>query len=538
VKILRFLLAFLLLSGSYLQAQEKYFSGVTTPQYGPRLTDPATKIAEQIQRDELKEILYYLASDSCKGRELGSPGNDSAAEYIASRFRSYQVSPPPGMKDHFQNVSFKWIYWKKMNFKIDDFEFRNLWDYVSLARDNQNLNLETEEVLFLGYGIDDPAYSDYKNQDVTGKVILIYKGEPVGKNGNSHITGKKELSAWSSDIQLKLQAAHKHGVKLVLIVEDKFKELADAKRMDILSPSVLLAKEEESQRPQANSIYLSSTLVSKLLGSYTKKVIQARDKIKAKGKPKSVLVKRKISAEQVRDGNQVRGRNVLGYIEGTDKKDEVVVVTAHYDHIGMKGKEVFNGADDNASGTSSVILIAKALQAAKTSGLGPRRSVLCMLVTGEEKGLLGSMYYVNDPVFPLENTVVNINVDMVGRTDAKYKDKTDYIYVIGSDRLSKDLHRIHEDVNLGRSGLTLDYTYNSENDPNRYYYRSDHYNFAEKGIPAIFFFSGVHEDYHRITDDADKILFDKTEKIARHIFYLAWELANANDRLKVDQVNK
>jgi hypothetical protein len=526
---------FLFLLLPAIHGQEKYFSGVSTPAGGPRLTDPVTKIAQTIQRDELKEILQYLASDSCKGRELGSPGNDSAAEYIASRFRSYGISAPPGMKDHFQAVSFKWVYWKKMNFKIDDFEYRNLWDYISLARDNQNLTLETDEVLFLGYGIDDPAYSDYKNQDVSGKVILIYKGEPAGKNGISHLTGKKELSEWSTDLTLKLRAAHRKGVKLVLIVEDKFKELGDAKRMDILSPSVLLAKDEDSRPPQANSIYLSSTLVSKLLGPYTKKVIQARDKIRSKGKPKAVLIKRKISLEQQRDANQVKGRNVLAYIEGTDKKDELVVITAHYDHIGMRGKEVFNGADDNASGTSSVIQIAKALQAAKEAGLGPRRSVLCMLVTGEEKGLLGSMYYVNDPVIPLKNTMVNINVDMVGRTDTKYKDKTDYIYVIGSDRLSKDLHRIHEEVNLGRSGLTLDYTYNSESDPNRYYYRSDHYNFAEKGIPAIFFFSGVHEDYHRITDDADKILYDKTEKVARHIFYLAWELANANDRLKVDQ---
>jgi Zn-dependent M28 family amino/carboxypeptidase len=157
-----------------------------------------------------------------------------------------------------------------------------------------------------------------------------------------------------------------------------------------------------------------------------------------------------------------------------------------------------------------------------------------MLLTGEEKGLLGSLYYVNNPVFPLEKSIANINVDMIGRTDDKYKQDSNYIYVIGSDRISTDLHYINLDVNQRYSQLKLDHTYNSESDPNRFYFRSDHYNFAEAGIPAIFFFSGVHEDYHRITDDPHKILYGKTEKIARHIFLLTWELANLDFKLNLN----
>lgn len=515
-----------------LLSQKKYLSGVTKPSSAILKEDILSSIALEIDTNALKEIVYYLASDSCQGRELGTPGNDRAAEYIASKLSSYHLSPAPGISDYFQKVMFKWIYWKTMVLKIGDFEYRNLWDYVSLSKDNQNLQLDTDEIVFLGFGIDDPSYSDYNSFDVKNKVILIYNGEPIDKNGNSKITKKTELSEWSKDLNKKLITAHSKGVKLVLIIEDKFKEVSDASRKEILSPTVLLEKDEIKAKMKANSIHLSSTVATKLLGSQYKKVISARDKAKFKGKSKPVLIKNKLSVHQQVESSQIKGRNILSYIEGSDKKDEVIILTAHYDHIGMRGKEVFNGADDNASGTSAVMLIAKALQSAKEKGLGPRRSILCMLVTGEEKGLLGSMYYVNDPVFPLAKTIANVNTDMIGRSDEKYKDKSDYIYVIGSDRLSQDLHNLNETVNAERSGLTLDYTYNDENDPNLFYSRSDHYKFAEKGIPIIFFFSGVHPDYHRITDDAHKIQFHKMSLIARHIFYTTWELANSEEAIR------
>jgi Zn-dependent M28 family amino/carboxypeptidase len=178
--------------------------------------------------------------------------------------------------------------------------------------------------------------------------------------------------------------------------------------------------------------------------------------------------------------------------------------------------------------------IAEALAMAKEKGYGPRRSVLCLLVTGEEKGLLGSEFYSKYPIFPLENTMCNVNVDMVGRVDSKYENNPSYIYVIGSDRLSSDLHAINEAANQKYTQLTMDYTYNSEKDPNRYYYRSDHYNFAKNGIPSIFFFSGTHKDYHRTSDTVEKINFEKMEKVGKHIFHLTWELANRDDQIMVD----
>jgi Peptidase family M28 len=231
--------------------------------------------------------------------------------------------------------------------------------------------------------------------------------------------------------------------------------------------------------------------------------------------------------------------NVIGFIEGTDKKSEVVVITAHYDHIGIDSDgKINNGADDDGSGTVAVLELAQAFAKAKKAGNGPRRSMLFMTVTGEEKGLLGSKYFVENSPIPLANIVCDLNIDMIGRTDDQHIGKPDYIYLIGSDKLSSKLHEISEKANTDHTMLALDYTFNNPDDPNRFYYRSDHYNFAEKKIPVIFYFRGVHEDYHKPGDDVEKIQFDQTEKITRLVFYTAWELANREERIVVDSNKK
>ena len=226
--------------------------------------------------------------------------------------------------------------------------------------------------------------------------------------------------------------------------------------------------------------------------------------------------------------------NVLAYILGSEFPEEVLVISAHYDHLGMKGEMVFNGADDNASGTSAVMEIAEAFKAAVEDGHRPKRSILFLHVTGEESGLYGSRYYVSHPVFKIENTVTNLNIDMIGRIDPKHEDKPEYIYLIGSDRLSEELHEIAETVNKEHFGLKLDYTFNKENDPNRFYHRSDHYNFAQNGVPVIFYFNGEHADYHRPTDTPEKINYELLKLRTDYIFYTAWELANRSKRVAVD----
>ena len=228
----------------------------------------------------------------------------------------------------------------------------------------------------------------------------------------------------------------------------------------------------------------------------------------------------------------IRGENVLGYIEGSDLKDELLIITAHYDHLGKHDSLIFNGADDDASGVSAALEIAEAFMLAKKEGNGPRRSILIMPVSGEEKGLLGSRYYTDNPIYPLESTVANLNIDMIGRLD-DWHDNGNYVYLIGSDRLSYDLHNLNEKINDEYIGIDLDYRFNDKDDPNRYYYRSDHYNFAKNNIPVIFYFNGVHEDYHKPSDTIEKLDFDKINTITKLIFLTAWEIANRDDRIKL-----
>lgn len=226
--------------------------------------------------------------------------------------------------------------------------------------------------------------------------------------------------------------------------------------------------------------------------------------------------------------------NIWVFIEGTDKKNEIVVLSAHYDHVGTKNGEIYNGADDDGSGTVGLMEIAKALQKAKAEGNGPRRSVLILHVTGEEHGLHGSRFYSENPLYPLANTVADVNIDMIGRRDEFHEDNN-YVYVIGSDYLSSDLYNICEEVNKKNVNLVLDYKYNDKKDPNRFYYRSDHYNFAKNGIPSVFLFNGTHADYHQPTDDVEKIEFDALCKRTKYAFGIVWEIANRENKLVVDK---
>jgi Zn-dependent M28 family amino/carboxypeptidase len=227
---------------------------------------------------------------------------------------------------------------------------------------------------------------------------------------------------------------------------------------------------------------------------------------------------------------------VLGYIEGTDKKDEVLVICGHYDHEGIKKGEVYNGADDNGSGTVGLLELAQAFSLAKADGNGPRRSLLFISLTGEEKGLLGSKYYARNPIFPLSNTVAALNIDMLGRIDKEHAKDSSYIYTIGSDYMSAELHKISEECDKTYTpDLKIDYKYNDKNEPERLYYRSDQISFAEKGVPVIFYFSGLHPDYHTPADDVDKISFKILEKRLQLVFATAWELANRDERVMVDK---
>ena len=494
-------------------------------------------LAATITPEDLRKHLTILAADDMEGRETGQPGQKKAAEYLRQQFADLGLPAIGENGGYFQRILFSRQKWDNIDLTVNGKSRRHLWEFASSP--SQNSSRETvaiEELTFLGYGIDDPAYSDYAGNDVAGKHLLIFAGEPRGRKGEYLVSGTTETSAWSEGDRRKLALAKAKGAATVFIIDPDFKTNVPNIRKEVLDGRMRMAEEAENERSTANVVYLTPQFAKELMGKTSKKVIKARKKLEKSGKLRPVTVPVDLELTQTKDVKQLIGENVLGYLEGSDPalKDEVLVISAHYDHIGKRGSSVFNGADDNGSGTSTVLEVAEAFVTARKQGLGPRRSVLFLLVSGEEKGLLGSEYYASHPLFPLEKTVADINVDMVGRVDDKHADNPNYIYVIGSNRLSTELHDIGEYVNSRFTKLDLDYTYNAEDDPNRYYYRSDHYNFAEKGIPSVFFFNGTHADYHQATDTVDKINFDKMAKIGQLVFHNAWQLSNQDRRIKVN----
>lgn len=496
-------------------------------------------LAQTITASDLRSYLTVLTADSLEGRETGKEGNFKAAQFLQRQIASFGISPlgigKDGELSYFQRMIYTNQSWDDIALKVNDNSYRNLFNFYAFPSTNPNLPLlETDEVIFLGYGIDDERYSDYKKQDVKGKVLLIHKGEPMRGDTISWVTGTKNLSNWSIDWRRKLAVAQQKGAKCVLIIdEDLAKNIQASKKQ--FSPNSM-GEIESPDGKYANHIFISPEVARDLIGKQAEKVIKVRKKYWQAGKPQAVKISCKLMVKLRKNFRQVLGDNVLAFIEGSDPKlkHEIVIVSAHYDHLGKRGTSIYRGADDNGSGTSTVLEIAQALQIAKQTGRGSRRSVLCLWVTGEEMGLLGSNFYVNFPVFPLENTIADVNIDMVGRVDEKHKDNPNYIYVIGSDKLSTELDTVVQQVNRRFTKLELDYTYNDPRDPNRYYYRSDHYNFVLKNIPAVFYFNGTHDDYHRPSDSIEKINFEKMEKIAQLAFYTVWELANRDKRPEIN----
>ena len=401
----------------------------------------------------------------------------------------------------------------------------NYDDYlVSSGAETQNLNIT--EVVYAGYGIDSETYSDYKNLDVKGKIVLIKEGEPKDAEGNFMTTGTPEDTKWSKGrqaISSKRDAAKDLGVKALLFLSP-----------DLLDQYGAYTKQmAKSGQPGRMSLVSNETeMVSMLIGTAMAEAIYPE--INSAETSKIINTDLKINIKS--QSEKVSSENVLAFIKGSEKPDEIIVISAHLDHEGIKNGQVYNGADDDGSGTIAILEIAEAFRTAEKAGHSPKRSILFLHVTGEEKGLLGSRHYSdNDPIFPLKNTVADLNIDMIGRTDPKREGDRNYIYLIGSDKLSTELHDISEAMNTKYTNIDLDYTYNDENDPNRFYYRSDHYNFAKNNIPVIFYFNGTHDDYHQPSDTPDKIQYDLLENRTRLVFYTAWELANRNERIVVDK---
>lgn len=502
---------------------------------------PATLLAQQkdtvafryskfISAGEMSKNLHVLASDEYEGRETGKKGQKMAAEFIANEFNKAGI-PPYKDQTYYQQYPLNMIMPAPAQVSINDKKFRGNKDYYNFPGLPEQI-IKSNSVLFLGYGIDELEYSDYTGLNVKDRVVMIMGGEPLSTDSVSLITGKKSLSLWSTYYKLKLEKAREKGVLALLIVVEDIQKAIQQNKHKLESPSMKL----DLNKKEMPVIYISTEMANTILKKQT--VGKIKNKISKNRTPVNIDVEADFALTVKNEIQKIEAENVLGYIEGSDFKDELIIITAHYDHLGKEDSIVYNGADDDGSGTVSVIELARIFAKAKKEGKGPRRSILFMTVSGEEKGLLGSSYYTENPEFSLKSTVCNLNIDMIGRVDEKHTGNPDYIYLIGSDKLSSDLHKISENVNKSYTNLELDYTYNDEKDKNRFYYRSDHYNFAKKGIPVIFYFNGVHGDYHKETDEVEKIDFNKMEKISRLVFLTAWDLANRNEKIVVDSNKK
>ncbi len=491
------------------------------------------KYAQTITSEDLKEDLYVIAADSMQGRETGTEGQKKAANYIYNHFQKSGI-PPYNGKDYYQHYTLFRSGGYVATVVINGVEFDFLKDFYFLPGAPVT-DMSATSFVMGAYGIDDEYYSDYKEIDVKGNWILTWPGEPLDKNGFSLVTEEEELSEWSTNWRKKAQTAKEKGADGIFIIDTALEK--NAARFAHYIERGKVSVEPLNNKEEFLQVFISQKMADELMKSSKKSEEKLKTYISKKGKSTATSLQSDFSVYITSKEEKIPAENVLGYVEGSDLKEEVIVISAHYDHLGTHDGKIFNGADDDGSGTVAIMDLAEAFAKAKAEGHGPRRSILFMAVSGEEMGLLGSTYYTNNPVFPLENTVANLNIDMIGRLDEKHADNENYVYLIGSDKLSSELHEISEKANTDYTELEIDYTFNAPDDPNRFYYRSDHYNFAKNNIPVIFYFNGVHEDYHQHTDTVDKINFSKMEKITRLVFHTAWQLANQDKRIEVDRIN-
>ena len=464
-----------------------------------------------ISAAELKKQLYVIAGPEMEGRNTPSAGLKKAAAYLETEFIAMGLQP-------IANGKYQMPYALYLDSILASSFSVNSQNYVSgedfqMNPNNYSAQLHASEVVFVGYGMSDSTRNDYKGLDVKGKIVLVMAGTPNPGAGRGNFVNKQAIAA-------------QYGAIAVLQVQQNL-----SIQMRGGGPRHYLNLYKKVNLP--NLITIKGNVAKEITGkSYEELLAEAKNGVLKHS------FSTKMSFNLLKQTNTEETTNVIGFIEGTDLKDEVVMLTAHYDHVGKSADKIFYGADDDGSGTVSILTLARAFSEAKKAGKGPRRSMAFMLVSGEEKGLWGSAYYADNPIIPLEKTVCDLNIDMIGRIGDPYlkdADSSNYVYIIGDDKLSSALRPISETANKNYTNLKLDYTYNDPNDPNRFYYRSDHYNFAEKGVPIIFYFNGVHPDYHQATDTPDKINYPLMAKRAQLVYYTAWEIANRTDSIPRDQ---
>lgn len=504
-------------------------------------------LVERIDSLSLKKHLQYLAGDPCEGRGTGQIGYEKAVSYVVEQIKLNGVSPlaisqydGENTTGYQQKVPLVERKVNRINLMLGQQNLTYGTDFVALRRFNEP-SITDEQAVFIGFGIKNQSFDDLNKHNLTNKVVIFYAETPthwrkkLAKQINNLFNQKED---W--DLRVRLANIWAKNPKAVFIVANQsfnLKELGRGFRWsDMQLQQTAL---EINTQPIIPTIILTETKANEWFKDAKVKPAKMLEALSKKGQTVAQPLPLTCKLDLNQTNRSFTADNVLAYLPGKDTIAELLVISAHLDHLGKDEKGViYYGADDDGTGSAGLIGLLEVLAPIYQNPLTqPKRGILLLWVTAEEKGLLGSKFYTQFPVLPLSKTIANLNIDMIGRIDDTYKTDPNYIYLIGSDKLSTDLHNISIAANEQSVKLKLDYRYNSETDPNRYYYRSDHYNFVVNGIPAIFYFSGIHADYHQPSDTEEKILYTRMRNVLGLVIETAYQLVNRPARILVDKTD-
>ena len=507
-----------------------------------RKNAPGPRGADQIDVGRLRADLSFIASDELEGRDTPSRGLDLAARYLAARLQALGLKPAGDDGSYFQRfgTTRRTVDPAKATLTLGDQSFSFGDDFLASAPGTADGAL-----VYVGHGhvVKKKDLDAYGGVDVKGKILVAHAGLPDGVT-RADLRGESGPETWESPASY----AARHGALGVVLVPD-YATLAGwrtSRDNAATARGSLTVDAFQAGRPAPVPVVTASMpLVSAIFSGES---ITASDVAKWAQDHKAHAVvaldeKKRLRMELGARVEAVPTQNVVAIYEGGDSalKQEYVALGAHYDHIGVSTTgtdRINNGADDDGSGTVALLNMAEALV---RGSVRTKRSWLFVWHAGEEKGLWGSRYFVEHPPVPLDKVVVQLNVDMIGRSRKNGESGNNVLtgpnetYVIGSKMMSSALGSLSERVNKDYLDLSFNYKYDEPSDPNRFFFRSDHYNYAKKGVPIIFYFSGVHADYHRASDEIGAIDFGKMERVARTIYATAYALAELPARPAVDR---
>jgi Zn-dependent M28 family amino/carboxypeptidase len=504
---------------------------------------PAHGNADHISAQQLKDYLAFIASDELEGRDTPSRGLDIAARFIATHLSQWGLKPAGDDGSYFQRIA---LTQKKIDpalsyVEINGQRFNFGEDFLA----GLTAGSVSGPLVYAGRGwvIKAKRIDAFQGLEVKGKIVVISSGGlPRGVNFDE-LKGKQ-----GEDWEQPVNAARKRGAKGVIFVPD-FRSLAtwERSRQTLVERGFYSVDKFQTQNNVAfPTITGSPKLLNALFQGEKQNAVVVFNRSAADDpvEPFEFKSDKKVNFVVALKTYPAATQNVIAVLEGGDPvlKNEYVAIGAHYDHVGVgtpvNGDGIYNGADDDGSGTVATLAMAEAF----ARGPRPKRSILFIWHAGEERGLWGSHYFTESPTVAIGQIITELNIDMIGRTrkeDDKPANqplpKPGEIYLIGSKMMSTELGELSESVNKSYLNLAFNYKYDDPKDPEQFFYRSDHYNYAKKGIPIIFYMDGVHEDYHRPSDSVEKIDYQNMEKVTRTIYATAWELANRAARPRVDK---